>query len=243
LDWELDVVHRRAVEAHLEECAGCREDVAALEGTIMALQDVPPVPDGLFPPSLSMRSKLETRPEWARWERDRAEDPELIARSRRGDPTAFVQWADEHLARLFGACLRLLGVAEGAREIAQETVLQAYLGLDGLPDGSRFEPWLARIAVNLCLTHLRRPGPAAAPLPDPEPPPDRAATRPKEVVGIRALQRLSLDLRATVVLRDSLRCSYAEIAEVLEVPLETVASRISAARWAFCRAQERADDL
>jgi anti-sigma factor RsiW len=49
LDRELDVFHRRAVEAHLEACAGCREDVAALERTIMAVQDAPPVPEDLLP--------------------------------------------------------------------------------------------------------------------------------------------------------------------------------------------------
>lgn len=49
LDRELDVFHRQAVEAHLELCPRCREDLAALERTILALQDAPTAPESLLP--------------------------------------------------------------------------------------------------------------------------------------------------------------------------------------------------
>jgi RNA polymerase sigma-70 factor (ECF subfamily) len=179
---------------------------------------------------------------------DAAEELNLLARSRQGDATAFSQLVDQHRARILRLCQRLLGNLEDAQDVAQETFLQAHVGLEGFRGGSRLYTWLYRIAVNRCRSALKRRGPAwealDEALPDPGPTPERSLSqRERDGRVDRALQRLSADLRVVVVLRDGLGCSYAEIAEVLDVPLGTVKSRISAARWALRHDLGAADDL
>lgn len=179
---------------------------------------------------------------------DRTEEAALIARTCRGDQAAFGELVEEHRGRILRVCFRLMGNVEDAKDVAQEVFLQAYLGLDRFRGSARFRTWLYRIAVNRCLNALRERRLSAEPLdesiPDPRPTPDRVFARRELCRDIdRALERLSPDLRAAVVLRDCLGCSYAEIAEVLDVPLGTVKSRISAARWTLRGSLEAADDL
>lgn len=179
---------------------------------------------------------------------DRAEEAALIARTCRDDQAAFGELVEQNRGAILRVCFRLLGNLEDAKDVAQEAFLQAYLGLDRFREGSRFSTWLYRIAVNLCLNVLRRRGPRGEPLdeafPDPRPTPDRVYAQ-RELgrrIG-RALERLSPDVRAAVVLRDTMGLSYSEIGEVLDIPLGTVKSRISAARWTLRRYLEAADDL
>ena len=145
-------------------------------------------------------------------------------------------------------CFRLLGNVEDAKDLAQETFVQGYLGLKTFRADSRFSTWIYRIAVNLCLTTLRRRPPIAELLepsvPDSGPTPhDALARRERARSANRALERLSPDLRVAVVLRDMLGFSYAEIAAACDVPLGTVKSRISAARVALRRLLEGTDEL
>jgi RNA polymerase sigma-70 factor (ECF subfamily) len=179
---------------------------------------------------------------------DRTEESQLITRTCQGDQAAFGQLVEQHRGRLLRVCFRLLGNVEDAKDVAQEAFLQAYVGLDRFREGSRFSTWLYRIAVNRCLNALQRRGPRAEPLaealPDPLPTPDRVYAQRE--LGNRldqALERLGPELRAAVVLRDCLGLAYAEVAEVLDIPLGTVKSRISAARWALRQSLEPFDDL
>jgi RNA polymerase sigma-70 factor (ECF subfamily) len=179
---------------------------------------------------------------------ERTEEAAVIARTCRGDQAAFGQLVEEHRGRILRVCLRLMGNVEDAKDVAQEVFLQAYLGLDRFRGGARFQTWLYRIAVNRCLNARRDRGRSAEALdesiPDPEPTPDRVFARRELRRGIdRALERLSPELRAAVVLRDCLGCSYVEIAEVLDVPLGTVKSRIAAGRWALRGSLEAADEV
>jgi RNA polymerase sigma-70 factor (ECF subfamily) len=179
---------------------------------------------------------------------DRTEEAALIARTCRGDQAAFGELVEQNREAVLRVCFRLLGSLEDAKDAAQEAFLQAYLGQDRFREGSRFSTWLYRIAVNRCLNVLRRRGPRGEPLdealPDPRPTPDRVYAQ-RELgwrIG-RALEKLSPEVRAAVVLRDALGLSYSEIAEILDVPLGTVKSRISTARWTLRRYLEDADDL
>jgi RNA polymerase sigma-70 factor, ECF subfamily len=166
---------------------------------------------------------------------DRPDEAQLIGRTRRGDQAAFRQVVDQDRGRLLRVCFRLLGNVEDAEDIAQEAFRQAYVNQGRFREDAWFSTWLCRIAVNLCLNALRRRGarsePLAETLPDPRPGPDRAyAQRELGHRLDRALERLGPEMRTAVVLRECLGLSYAEIAEVLDIPLGTVKSRISAAR-------------
>jgi RNA polymerase sigma factor (sigma-70 family) len=141
-----------------------------------------------------------------------------------------------------------LGNLEDAQDVAQETFLQAFLGIERFREESRFAMWLYRIAVNLCQNVLRGKSAAVEPLeasfPDPGLTPEASLLQRERGWRVeQALQRLSQELRVAVVLRDVLGFSYAEIAESLGIPLGTVKSRISAARWALRRDLEASDEL
>ena len=179
---------------------------------------------------------------------ERAEERQLIARSRRGDSTAFAQLIDQHKGYVLRVCVRLLGNLEDAKDVAQETFFQAFLTLGRFREESRFATWLYRIAVHLCQNALRRQSPLLEPLAasirDPSLTPEASLLRRERGWRVdQALQRLSPELQMAVVLRDVLGFSYAEIAASLGIPLGTVKSRISAARWALRRDLEASDDV
>ncbi len=179
---------------------------------------------------------------------EQAEEIQLIARSRSGDTTAFGQLVDQHKGYVLRVCLRLLGNLDDAQDVAQETFLQAFLGLERFREDARFATWLYRIAVHRCQSALRRRHRLGESLqegvPDPGLTPEGALLQREQGWRIdRALQRLAPDLRVAVVLRDVLGFSYAEIAETVGIPLGTVKSRISAARWALRRFLEDSHDV
>jgi RNA polymerase sigma-70 factor (ECF subfamily) len=177
-----------------------------------------------------------------------AEDRALVVRSQRGDAIAFASLVDRHKSRVLTVCAHLLGNLEDAKDVTQETFLRAFVGLSGFRNDARFSTWLCRIAANLSLNALRRRRPRPEALDDTtsdgEPAPDVALARRERGLRVReALQRLSPELRLSVVLCDTVGLSYAEIAECTRVPLGTVKSRISAARETLRRLLGDLDDV
>ncbi len=101
---------------------------------------------------------------------------ELLHRARAGDRDAFAALVEPHRAELQVHCYRMLGSLQDAEDALQETLLSAWLGLDGFEGRSSVRTWLYRIATNRCLNLLRssaRRPVAAAPLPVPPPEPTR----------------------------------------------------------------------
>jgi RNA polymerase sigma-70 factor (TIGR02960 family) len=108
--------------------------------------------------------------EW-RWQMS-----ELIQRARQGDREAFTELVEPHRRELQVHCYRMLGSLQDAEDALQETLLAAWLGLDGFEGRSSVRTWLYRIATNRCLNQLRssnRRPVAAAPLPITPPEPTR----------------------------------------------------------------------
>lgn len=159
-----------------------------------------------------------------------------------GQTAAFEHLVRKYQDRLFNTVLYLAGHAEDARDIVQETLVQAFLKLDTFEQRSRFYTWLYRIAFNLAISHRRRQRPTRsldAPQKDgrnPEPP--TAAPTPAEQVEARercqqvrqAIAQLDQEHRAVLLLREIDGCDYETIAAILEVPLGTVRSRLHRAR-------------
>ena len=82
-------------------------------------------------------------------------DIELVALARQGDKDAFGLLTQRYqvIARRFA--LRFIGNEDGAQDLAQEAMLQAYLSLEHLRDPARFKSWLCGIVLNVCRSHLR----------------------------------------------------------------------------------------
>ena len=176
-----------------------------------------------------------------------ATEQELVERAKRGDPDAFGQLVTDNEKRIYNLALRMTGSPEDAAELAQEAFLNAWRGLHRFQGESSFATWLYRLATNLCLDHLRAQkrrtqsmGPALS-LDDEENVPVQVADQqlqPQEAAERserrRALERGLASLpdhhRQVLIMRELSGLSYQEIAQVLDLDLGTVKSRIARAR-------------
>lgn len=167
------------------------------------------------------------------------EDLSLVAECRAGRTDAFGTLVERYQDRLYPTALRLTGAVEDALDLLQDTFLRAFQKLHGFHGESSFYTWVYRIMVNLALTGRRRRLPrrfrggdvADAPdlseASDPGAHLDRAE---REALVQRALDRLALDHRVVVVMKEYDGLRYEEIAEALGVPVGTVRSRLHRAR-------------
>jgi RNA polymerase sigma-70 factor, ECF subfamily len=153
-------------------------------------------------------------------------DGPLVDRAKRGDRWAFEQLVERHQHRLFTLAARTLGSPDDAGDAVQEAFLRAWLALPRFRGGSLFSTWLYRICLNAA--HDQRLRRRAEPVELVERPDPRDAFAESELSGELqdALDGLDETYRIAVVLYDVLGCSYAEIAELTDVPEGTVKSRI-----------------
>ena len=163
-------------------------------------------------------------------EQDRA----LVERCLEHDPVAAGALVDRYQQRLFNVALRMLGNVQDAEDVTQTVFLNAFHRLRTYDPRYKFFSWIYRMTVNESLNMLKRRKPTV-PLEDDldilVPGGGAAADRAEaeDRVG-RALLALKPEDRAVVVLRHFVSFSYQEIAAVLEIPVQTVKSRLFTAR-------------
>ena len=183
------------------------------------------------------------------------QDDLLIRRAQRGDADAFEQLLLEHQKNVYNLCYRMAGDPDDAMDLSQETFLRAWRCLDQYQFASAFSTWLYRLCSNICIDFLRkRRRQQTVPLtyedadgeeqtyavPDPAPLPEEqvelALTR--ETLAA-AMAQLLPEHRAVLQLRVVNELSYEQIAEVLDVQIGTVKSRLSRARSQLKKILER----
>jgi RNA polymerase sigma-70 factor (ECF subfamily) len=161
---------------------------------------------------------------------------EYWAEQARRQPEAFAELVARYQDRIYNYAYRMTGSREDAQDLAQETFIRVYTHLDRFRVEERFSPWIYRIATNLCLNHLKRRRRTMTLLPDPadlEGPssPDSALAQSEErLVLQQAIMALPDHYRAVILLRHVDELSYEEIAQVTELPLGTVKTRLFRAR-------------
>lgn len=137
-------------------------------------------------------------------------------------------------------CRRICGNEADAADATQEALIAIVRGLHRFDGRAAFGTWAYRITTNACLDELRRrkrrPTTGLDHLPEPAAPGDVGEAAAAGADVETALATLPPEFRAAVVLRDLCALDYAEIAEVLDVPLGTVRSRISRGRAAVAAA-------
>jgi RNA polymerase sigma-70 factor (ECF subfamily) len=175
----------------------------------------------------------------------------LVAAAQGGDRFALDQLLRRHYDRIHAVCRRIAGGTRDADDACQEALIKIVRNLPRFDGRSSFGTWAYRIATNASLDELRkrqrRPSlhavdetqrPETA-----DPAADVHTERfPDRLLLDDALDQLSDDLRIAVVLRDVADLDYAEIAEVLDVPVGTVKSRISRGRAALAVGLRLDDD-
>jgi len=171
----------------------------------------------------------------------------VIARIRTGEVEAFEELLEQTEGKVLTVAWRLLGDRDLARDAAQETFLRVFRSLDRYRRGEGFQPWLYRIAVNVCLDMARKRGPiplAESALetlhhahPGREHAEQMVLLEERRALIQRALGALTPAERSALVLRHLEGLSTEEAARVLGVRAVTVRSQISSARskvQAFC---------
>jgi RNA polymerase sigma-70 factor (ECF subfamily) len=166
-------------------------------------------------------------------------DEELVASSLAGDRSAFDQLVLRWDRKIQGAIYRLMGSEEEARDLCQEAFLKAYRGLGAFKGEARFSSWLYQIALNLCRDRMRRRrGRTLVSLDaleaDGQAPVLREEANALDLVEARDLQQrvraavlaLADDQREVIVLKEYEGLTFQEIAEVLDLPVSTVKTRL-----------------
>ena len=172
-------------------------------------------------------------------EAEAGDAPRFLDRLRAGDAPAFEELVMTYQHRVFGVALRMLGNRAEAEDVAQEAFVRAHRALGEFRGDAKLSTWLYAITSRLCLNRLasgerrltRQGEDALLRLSDAGPRPDAALERRELETALgRAIAELPEDRRIVVVLRDIEGLSYEEIAQVLELTLGTVRSRLHRAR-------------
>ncbi len=169
------------------------------------------------------------------------DDAQLIRQSLQGDSAAFGRLVRKYQDRLFNTVVHVVGCREEAEDVVQEAFVQAFVKLETFQGHSAFYTWLYRIAFNTAISRKRRKKAEVSveqsrelagvePVDVGDAPSDRLEREEKVEQVQRALGALTEEHRSILVLREMEGCCYDTIAEILDVPIGTVRSRLHRAR-------------
>ena len=153
----------------------------------------------------------------------------VLLQARAGDVRAFASLVRAHQGSVFSIGLRMLNRRDAAEDLAQDVFLQLYRKLDSIESLEHLGFWLRRVAANLAIDWLRRlPNSVTQPLDENV---EAAAQEPEgDLLMSRELMRLLGELtphaRAVMLLRYQEDRDVAEIATMLDMPVNTVKSHI-----------------
>jgi RNA polymerase sigma-70 factor, ECF subfamily len=174
--------------------------------------------------------------------RSELDETELIRKAKRGDREAFGVLVERYQRRVVGVARAVVHNPEDALELAQETFVRAYENLASFESRSSFSTWLYRIAANLAIDLRRREGRHSFVQGDEA---ESEIDRLPSSIGdsfaevsrgelnrhLRAaLNELTPEHRAVILLREVEGLSYDEISDLLQCPRGTVMSRLHYAR-------------
>ncbi|MEE8508876.1 MAG: RNA polymerase sigma factor [Myxococcota bacterium] len=180
---------------------------------------------------------------------------QLVEAHRRGVASATAELLGAYQRRIYAVCYRMVRHPDDADDLTQDAMVKVLEGLDTYHGRSQLSTWIIRVTMNCCLSHLRKQkvrrhgsleelsgsGESAgvgavrgelSPL-------ARVEQAERQALLLRLLRGLDPQMRAVLVLRDMQDLDYAQIGEVMEVPVGTVKSRLFRARAALRAAAEQ----
>jgi RNA polymerase sigma-70 factor (ECF subfamily) len=157
---------------------------------------------------------------------------ELVERAMGGDIDAYSELVRVSHARLFGVANLILRDSDRAQDAVQEALLLAWRHVRSLRDPDAWDAWLRRLTVRACYkvakAHKRRTLVELHVTPDPG-----SAGAPDASIGVadrdwlgRELDRLDIDQRVVLVLHYYLDLPVSQVAEIIDIPYGTAASRL-----------------
>jgi RNA polymerase sigma-70 factor (ECF subfamily) len=168
-----------------------------------------------------------------------ATDEELVDAFQAGELSAFDDLVRRWERSILAAIYRVMGTEDDARDLCQETFLRAYRALGGFKREARFSSWLYQIALNLCRDRMRRRKGRvmlslealdeegwSVPRKSGPSPLDLVEAQTLSRVVAAAIEELPEEQREVIVLKEYQDLTFLEIAEILEVPLSTVKTRL-----------------
>jgi RNA polymerase sigma-70 factor, ECF subfamily len=182
------------------------------------------------------------------------QDARILRGLRAGIEEAYEELISRYEQPIYSMVYRLLGNQTDACDVVQEVFLKIFRGVNSFREQSSLRTWIYRIAVNEVHNHRRwwarhcrhevpmdgdkeheRETPAEFAADPGRSPYEQALDSETRTLVERALTRINPDFRTAVVLRDIQNLSYEEIAEILQLSLGTVKSRILRGREALRR--------
>lgn len=167
-------------------------------------------------------------------------DDALVERAGRGDQDAAAQLVARHTDKIYAACFRMLGARHAAEDAAQETFLRLWRNAaKWKPGAAKFETWLYRVAMNICIDQLRKtkreaPEEAAPEQVDHGVRPDDAYFAGEKRFAIDdAIARLPERQRMAITLCHYQEMSNIEAAKAMEVSVDALESLLARGRRAL----------
>lgn len=171
---------------------------------------------------------------------------QIIRKAQQGDSAAFEWIVNTYQTKVYNLALRMSGNEDDAFDLSQDAFIKAWKGLESFRFDSAFSTWLFRLTSNVCLDFLRsrkrRPTVSLTvaddedeetqyDIPDSAPSPEEAAIRSEDRAALAAAMNALDDAsRQIITLRVIEDLSYEQIADILNINIGTVKSRLSRAR-------------
>lgn len=167
------------------------------------------------------------------------QDLDIIEHIKEGSEPHFEMLVNKYKNYIFKIAYGILGNRKDSEDVVQETFINAYYSISTLKDPSMLKMWVSKIATNFAfkfynankkMMYIEISDVAESFTDEGLTPEERVMKFDEQVAVYKALETLSFDYRTILVLRDVQGFSYNEIAEILNIPLGTVKSRINEAR-------------
>lgn len=163
-----------------------------------------------------------------------------MKRAGSGDRSAASALVEKHTEKIYAVCFRMLGTRQAAEDAVQETFLRLWRhAANWRPQGAKFETWLYRVAMNICLDQLRKrkreaPEDAAPERADPAPGPDQEVFAGQRRFAIdAALDGLPERQRMAIVLCHYQEKTNIEAAKIMGVSVDALESLLARGRRAL----------
>lgn len=170
-------------------------------------------------------------------------DEQLVRKSQNDDERAFGQLVSRYESKVYSLALKMLRNPEDAEDVLQDTFLRAYRGIKSFKGNSTFSTWVYRITANSALMRLRKRQLPTVSIDDADEreapiniadwapgPVEQMLNQETQAAMTEAIEALPPEFRQVFVLRDIEELSNAEVAEILDLSVAAVKSRLHRAR-------------